>query len=291
MIPVTTAVSNLLSAVGLTQLYIVNLYTFNLANGSVLRYASGDKDISFGGNTWLGTALRIERSPYRLKVGVEVDDLQVDCYPTTTDLVGSNPFLQFALNGGLDGCYVQVDRAVGPSPLQPITGLVPKLFYGRVADVSGGRSKLTLTVKSDLDLLNIQMPRVLFQPQCSHSLYDAGCTLSRAAFTVSGAVVGSGGTVSQFNTSLTQADGYFNLGVITFTSGANSGLKRYVRTYLNASGQVALVQPLGAPPANGDTFTIYPGCDKTPTTCLGKFNNVANYRGFPYVPNPEIGLM
>lgn len=288
MIPVTTAVANLLATA--KAFYAADLYTFNLAGGTVLRYSS-DQTISFGGNTWSGIGLRIERSKINLTIGVQVDQLTIDLYPTAADQVGSNPFAQLAVNGGLDGCYVQVDRAVGPSPNQPITGLIPKRFYGRVADISGGRSKMTLTIKSDLDLLNIQMPRVLFQPPCSHSLYDAGCTLSRGSFTVSGTVSGAGGTKTQFNTGLTAADGYYSLGVITFTSGANSGLARYVKAYLHASGQVTLIQPLGAAPAAGDAFTIYPGCDKTAGTCQSKFSNVANYRGFPYVPNPEVGLL
>lgn len=294
MIPVTTPVSNLLaqlagSAPASRTLYVADLYTFNLQNGTVLRYSS-DQAITVAGVTWLGTGLRIERSKINLKIGVEVDQLDIDIYPSAADLVGANPFAQLAVAGGLDGCYVQVDRAVGPNAAN-IVGIIPKRFYGRVAKFSGGRSKLTLTVKSDLDLLNVQMPRVLFQPPCSHSLYDSGCTLNRSSFTVAGVVAGAGGTQTQFNTNLTQADGYFTLGVIAFNSGANTGLKRYVKSYLNASGQVTLIQPLGVAATAGDAFTIYPGCDKSAATCLNKFNNIANYRGFPYVPNPEVGLL
>ena len=41
---------------------------------------------------------------------------------------------------------------------------------------------------------------------------------------------------------------------------------------------------LGYVIAPGDTFAVYPGCDKRLETCIGRFNNVINFRGEPYVP-------
>jgi hypothetical protein len=43
-------------------------------------------------------------------------------------------------------------------------------------------------------------------------------------------------------------------------------------------------------PNTGDTFTAYPGCDKTQNTCTSKFNNLVNFGGFPYVPVPEAAI-
>ena len=55
----------------------------------------------------------------------------------------------------------------------------------------------------------------------------------------------------------------------------------------NGSGIFVLTQPLPYAPAAGDNFTVYPGCDKSQRTCQLKFNNLANFAGFPYVPAPE----
>jgi len=288
MISVTPSVGTLLASQG--PFFFVDLWTFHLLNGQVLRYNSSDRDISFDGTTWLGTALRIERGKIKLNVGVQVDSLEVDCYPGPDDVVGSNPFVQLCVNGGLDGCYVQLDRGVGPDPDEDLTGLVPLRFYGRVAELVAGRSKVTLTVKSDLDLLNIQMPRTLFQAPCSHSLYDGGCTLSRAAFTDTGAVAGAA-TLSAFATTLTAANRYYENGVIAFTSGVNAGLTRTVKIYSNASGIVRVVMPLPKIPGVGDTFSIYPGCDKRLETCTAKFSNQQNFRGYPFVPDPSTAMV
>ena len=46
--------------------------------------------------------------------------------------------------------------------------------------------------------------------------------------------------------------------------------------------------PLPFAPSAGDAFTVYAGCDHTQATCQGRFNNVAENRGFPYVPPPQM---
>jgi hypothetical protein len=35
---------------------------------------------------------------------------------------------------------------------------------------------------------------------------------------------------------------------------------------------------------------VYKGCDKTTATCAGRFNNLANFRGYPFVPPPELAM-
>lgn len=81
-------------------------------------------------------------------------------------------------------------------------------------------------------------------------------------------------------------NGYFTQGVITFTSGLNQGLSRYVLNYANG-GLVTILDALEQPPSEGDTFTIVPGCDKSMPTCQGKFTNLINFGGQPFVPQPE----
>jgi hypothetical protein len=39
--------------------------------------------------------------------------------------------------------------------------------------------------------------------------------------------------------------------------------------------------------AVGDDVTIWVGCDKSPTTCLNKFDNIFNFRGFPDIPKED----
>jgi uncharacterized phage protein (TIGR02218 family) len=130
------------------------------------------------------------------------------------------------------------------------------------------------------------MPRNVYQPTCLHALYDSGCTLVKNAFGSNG-TVGSGSTASVINWSGASAN--FVQGSITFTSGVNAGVTATVNSAV-AGTSMTLRYPLESAPAAGDGFTVYYGCDHTPGTCQSKFNNLANFRGFPYVPPPQMAF-
>lgn len=296
MIPISSALRALLS--GTNRIWTCDLYSITLLTGQVLRYNSTDIDVPWSGNTWLGTkpGLVMERSKMKQTVGVSVDQLQVDCYPSDDVVIGSNRFLDLAINGGLDGAILQLDRAYAPdlaaTGVPVITGIIPKRFYGRIGELTASASKVTMMVKSDLELLNVQMPRVVYQPPCSHSLYDAGCTLAKSAFTSSGTITASSSLTNFTTSGLTAANGYYNLGVLIFETGPNAGLSRYIQTYQLSAGAIKILFPLPVDPQPGDTFTIYPGCDKTFAMCSSsKFSNDQNFRGFEFVPNPETALV
>ena len=165
-------------------------------------------------------------------------------------------------------------------------GLV-NIFTGRVVEIDCGRSLATFNINSHLELLSQQMPRNLFQAGCLNTLYDGACTLNRASFAVNGTVTSA--TASSVTASLSQANDYFTLGTVTFTSGQNDGFTRTVKGF-TSGGTFTMLVPLPFVPAGGDTFTIYPGCDKKQATCSTKFSNLANFRGQPYIPQPETGV-
>ena len=158
------------------------------------------------------------------------------------------------------------------------------LLNGRVADMEATRTSAKLTVKSYLDLLNINMPRNIYQASCSYSLYDQGCGVSAASVAVS-AVAGAGSTDSVLNVGTAQAAGWFGQGYVLFTSGVNANLRRTIKSA--SQSQLVLAYPLSAPPAAGDAMKLYPGCDHTQATCAARFNNAARWRAMPFIPVPE----
>lgn len=265
------------------QLLMADLYTFTLADGTVYRCTTCDIDLTVGGNLFTSTGPAIKRSNTKTVLGVEVDGLKITVASSASVLIEGVPILQAFVKGLFDGAIVQLGRVFMPTWGDTSLGAV-NLFTGRISDIICGQIEAEVTVKSDLELLNIMMPRNIYQPGCIHTLYDAGCTLNKASFGVNGSVVGVGTTTTVW-CNLTQASGYFSLGTITFTGGANNGISRTVKVY--SLGVFTLMFPLGVVPAPGDTFTAYPGCDKQQSTCQTKFNNVANFRGFPYIPVPE----
>lgn len=265
------------------EFFMADLYTFTLVDGTVLRYTSADIDITASARTFSHSGPLIKRSRTRVALGTSVDQLDLDISADASTLLSGLPWLQAITNGALDGAVVDLERAFAATPGGAIVGTVV-LFSGRVSDTTTDSITAKVTVRSFMELLNTPLPRNLYQPPCGYSLYDTGCGVSRAAFAAFSAVA-SGSTRQVLNCALGNAAGYFDIGELVFTGGQNLGVTRTVKTY--APGVVNLAYPLPKPVTVGDTFTIYPGCDKRLTTCDTKFGNKARFRATPFVPAPE----
>ena len=270
------------------QFVMADLYTITLATGDAFYYADYDADLIVGGNVYQSNNLQISRSGIRTIAGIEVDTLSVDIAADASHTMLGTPFLQIAHNGGLDGARLQVDRVFMPinNPTDTSAGVLA-LFAGEINVDEIDRGTARLSVLSDIALLNVQMPRNIYQAGCLHTLFDAGCGLSKAAFAAA-STVAAGSSQTQINCGLAQAADYFSLGTITFSSGPNAGVSRTVKAY--SPGIITLSLPLKAMPTTGDAFTAYPGCDKQQATCTTKFNNLPRFRGFPYIPIPETAI-
>jgi len=280
----STALINLLAT---RQFYSADLYLFTLIGGGQLNYCGGDQDINWNSTLWSAgksTGPYFDRKDNKAKchwkVGVEVDTLVFDVLPGASTVLGE-PFISAVRQGVFDGAELTLYRAFMPTYGNTAAGTVI-MFVGRVAEIDAGRSLATFSVNSHLELLNLNMPRNLYQAGCVNTLFDTSCSLNAASFAVNGSAL-SGSTANTIFASLAQAAGYFTLGCITFTSGANNGISRTVKSW-DGSSILQLIAPFPVAPANGDAFTIYPGCDKQQTTCATRFSNLINFRGFPYVP-------
>ncbi len=80
----------------------------------------------------------------------------------------------------------------------------------------------------------------------------------------------------------THTDNYFNQGKIKFTSGLNNGLTQEIKIFSGTPDTVTLFLMMPFTVANGDTFDIWPGCDKSFNQCK-IYDQVPNYRGFPHL--------
>lgn len=86
----------------------------------------------------------------------------------------------------------------------------------------------------------------------------------------------------------TYAVGYFAFGKLVWLTGANAGLTSLVRTF--SPGVVTLALPPPNAIAVGDTYSITAGCDKQYGTCGGRYGNILNFRGEPFIPGPDVIL-
>ncbi|WP_445364892.1 DUF2163 domain-containing protein (plasmid) [Microbulbifer sp. ANSA001] len=267
---------------GSNTLLVADLYTVTLVTGEIYRWSSSDTDLPLDGQTFLGSGPIIERDKIRLKVGLEVDVLDVTLKVDDSMHILGRTIPAAATNGAFDGARVKVQRVFMPTWGDTSPGAL-LMFEGEVAAVDPSGNQVKLTVKSELDKLNQPMPRTLLKPGCANHIYDSGCGLSRSSLTVTSTVV-SGSTRQVVKGSISKPDKYFDLGVLAITSGPAAGSRRAVRSY--AGGDFVLSMPLSAIPQPGDSYTVYPGCYGTKAACAAK-GNEGRFRGYPYVPVPE----
>jgi uncharacterized phage protein (TIGR02218 family) len=268
-----------------------DLYTISLLGGTVLRYTSADQPVVNAGLTFTRSPVITDHG-VKQAIGVQVDGVEIELSDVGQTVVGGVPILTFIRAGGLDGATIKIERAYAPDWATmygsgPIGSLIR--YSGRYSEAPGlTKTSVRIHVASWLELLNVSTPSDVYQASCANTLFDTKCALLRASYAAAG-VAAAGATQTSVPSNLAVTAGTYSLGSIVFTSGPNAGLRRTVKTQ-DAAGLLTLVAPLPAAPGNGNTFTAYPGCDLSMSTCGSKFNNLLNFRGTPFIPVPETAI-
>lgn len=305
-----------LSLISSRQFNLCALYDITLPSGQVVHLTSGEFPLQGitvwapGGNRGpfnYQTGVTIVLDSLQQKSGTEAGTMKIALIPQNPTperpdlpiLWDGFPLMQAADLGFLQGSVVVMSKFFYPPPVS--TGGVIQTsqgamgaFEGTIQGCQADRFFLDVTVEDYLSLMgDQQMPRNLFAVGCFHQVYDMGCDPAQtllASKTVSGSITGVTDD-AHFTTNLTQADGYFALGGMLMTSGPANGLRSTVSSYLHASGAVALVFPFAEEPLVGNTFNIYPGCDRQQATCTNIFSSGgiprAQFGGVPYMPVPS----
>jgi uncharacterized phage protein (TIGR02218 family) len=286
---------------------MADLWTFALHGGETFLYsgaATAITDAATGRIFTLGP--RFDRSATRIVIGIQSDELDLRIYPGPTDMLGSAPWLAAVWQGQLDGAEVTLERAFMPNWGDTSPGTVV-LFMGRVSDLEASRTMIGLKLRSHLELLNVEMPRRLWQPSCTHNFGDPMCGYDRVnGKNAEGTPTGVGALTFACAAGSTATSLYgvpsttnpYTLGTVIGLSGVNAGQTRTIAGYASGSGLSVKIAFL-APPAAGDSFRLLPGCDRSLATCGGVFKNsrvtpggyvegnAERFGGFPFVPPPE----
>lgn len=277
--------------------FIAELYTLTLADGvTVFRWSTAAVDITIGGNTW--HRANGSNGPGVVPTGYSQTQLPTIDSATYSVVGGSftiegESLTQATYDGIFASAHWQADVLMGPDlPTAIAWGPILSDFDGIVSSFApAGDGTLTLTVNTDPIKLEQQSPFVVLVPRCNWTVYDVNCDPGQtllAAKTLSGAASGTPTTtkIPTTTSALTaKAANYFNLGFITFTSGALNGKVFDVDTWDGTTFTMAVPLPLA--PAAGDTFTVAPGCPNNKPVCLGTFNNLAHWGGFTNIPTTE----
>ncbi len=253
-----------------TLAYLVKI---TCANAAVKGFTTFDRDLTIGGVTYKACGA-LTPSAVQSTSSLSVDNLEVTGILDGDDITATD-----IENGIYDNARIDV-YACNWADLSQGTVQLRRGWIGEVL-LSGGHYVAELRGLHDL------LQRVVgdyYTPECRYNLGDSRCTIDLAPLTVTGAVTSVTDNANFADTSRTEATGAFNYGLLTWTGGANSGLTMEVKNWDGSGLAFTLWLPMPNAIAIGDTYSIYPGCDKRFTTCKNTFNNAANFGGFPYVP-------
>lgn len=289
MISVTPAVEAVMNA---DAAWCADLFTFTLKSGVVLRYTSADIDVTWGGQTWQSKTAEgaplIERGEITYEPGLTVDQLEITIHTDETMGVSGLPWPHAIRVGLLNDATVEVWRAVSLLG-QPVAGIIPR-FVGKVGPCNPGRMRSTITVESLLAYLSAPVPRNVYQPSCSNTVYDNACGLNRAAreTVVTVTSVSLDSTTINVSGAALVASVYVG-GFARFVGVVGGNINQQVTVSDNTAGQITLLYPFPAALLIGQQIALAPGCPKTTAACIN-FSNLPRFRGHPHVPVPETAI-
>jgi hypothetical protein len=278
------------------QFIFTDCFTITAPNGDKIRCCSTQQDvivIPWGGGvkvTFTSKGVKVSGVRTVCQAGVEVDEQEAQIDFDTSMLFQGISIPRAFMWGRFDGGSLTRDRyfaqswGVNNAPTVWMGGT--RMYAGKIADIDEiGRSYVKFKTRSDLGLLNINVPTTLFQPSCRNAIYDLGCKLDRTAHQTNG-FMGAGSTNTTIN--WTGALAKHALGTIYIVDVSGVTLVRTIRK-VNPGVSLTLAYPLEVNPTAGQAFAVYEGCDRSYTRC-GVLGNQANFRGYPFVPTEETAL-
>ncbi|MBP2560547.1 putative phage protein (TIGR02218 family) [Neorhizobium galegae] len=244
-------------------------------DGAVLGFTEHDHDLTFDDTTFLA-ASGFSASEAEAATGLSAG---------ADEVAGgfSNAAIreQDLASGRYDGARVELFLVNWAAPGQHVL-----LHVREIGEVSRAGGQFRAELRSLAHRLGQPQGRV-YNRRCDASLGDARCGIDLDPWRGEGAVIavkdasrvvvsGLGGFES----------GFFRQGVLTFSGGVTMDVDAHEK---RADGSVELTfwLPLELPVAEGDTFAVTAGCDKSFATCKARFANHLNFRGFPHVPGAD----
>lgn len=166
-------------------------------------------------------------------------------------------------------------------------------WKGRVASYKVTGDNVSLECEPIFTSLRRPGLRARYQKSCRFALYGRGCRLNSEGWATPGRCTGINGAVVTVPEAASLPAGWLIGGMLR----SPDGILRYIVNHVG--DQVTLMRPVKSLVeafANsgygynygsyygGVEVKLYPGCDRSRTTCEGKFNNLDNYGGFPWIP-------
>lgn len=243
-------------------------------------YTSADKTYSYGGNDYI--AVPMGRSAIESKGQVKKENLEVT-------FAVDNPMAKNFLMYTPDQMVHLTVYIINEGGAELYVG-----WKGRLSAVKPNTSQLVLVFESIYTSIQSSLLTQSYQRNCRHMLYsDLGCRVNKNDHRVDLAVSSMDGYTLQLASATGHPQRYFLGGIVEYKGGARGIMDQVWSTFTLNDVWPSLVRDLEDAQTTGEQVivSIYPGCDRTMSTCFGKFENLPNFGGFPVIPlkNPFDG--
>ncbi|MEP3345262.1 MAG: DUF2163 domain-containing protein [Litoreibacter sp.] len=164
-------------------------------------------------------------------------------------------------------------------------------FKGSIGELKRADGAFYAELRGVSEVLNTPVGRV-YQKPCQALLGDGTCCvdLTVAGYRTENAVEQvEDGRVFRFAELAGFDDRWFERGRLVVRTGQAEGLVALIKNDRSIDGTrvIELWEELRLPIVTGDTVMIEAGCDKRIETCRLKFQNIANFQGFPHIPGED----
>lgn len=250
---------------------VPEFFLFN-ASGTIERYTSYSSSLTFLGQYW--TAASITRGGLKQDLNFGVTTLNI-----TTPITPS------------------IAKYIPNQPVEPIDVTIYRshidyldqydiFFRGKIKYVQLKGKLASAQCEAKNKYMAAKIPNIIYQSNCNHDIYDSGCKVDEFAYrriaNVS-SIVGSKLYFSFTDGGGSVATGYFTGGKVKYGNDL-----RFI-TYATGA-YLDLHIPFDSKVGVGTEVYIFPGCDGNPSTCVGRYSNLDNFLGMPYIPetNPVV---
>ena len=252
------------------------------------RFTSFERSLSYDGEPWA-------TQPIEFGSIEEADTLDATQVDLKSRHFSGNPLsllvplrLEWPLRLRILECTVESGDAAGN---------VACIFNGLVGkgDFDGPFISATCTPLGRL--FDRKIPRRALQQGCNWTFFDAGCGVDRDDHGWQATVVNYWSStlelvmvnplpVSPNPGYTTEVDHLFAGGYLRKGSGATGEWRMIADSSFihDVSMTLVVATPFVTAPEVDDTIYFWPGCDRRWNTCAGRWNNYANFGGFPFIP-------
>jgi uncharacterized phage protein (TIGR02218 family) len=253
------------------------LYQFSIG-ATIYRYVDLPDDLTFDSQLWLSRAVKhteVKQANELSKNGLSIEMPLGDSF---TDLfLGWSPetIVSFTLYRGHIG---ETEYLV--------------YWKGRVTGHKLKDEVLEFNCESIFTSLRRSGVRARYVRTCRHSLYGRGCNLDKSSFAINMTLDSYSALVLTVPDASGYSDGWFTGGIVEFPDGSYRSIRSHVgnQITITRASRYLLDNPAGwglswGSSWGGINLILYPGCDRTLSTCDSKFNNLLNQGGFRWIPS------